>query len=65
MDDEKRITWQLELIRLVYRAEARRLNEDGLQVVRERGFRLLDQLEDGADADLQQRIAAVRQELGG
>ena len=63
--DERKLKLQLDIVRVTYRAEARRLPPDALRALRLRAFAILDRLEaDGhVDPRLLDDIAAVRAEL--
>jgi hypothetical protein len=63
--DERKLKLQLDIVRVTYRAEARRLPPDALRALRLRAHAILDRLEaDGhVDPRLLDEIAAVRTEL--
>ncbi len=65
--DERKLKLQLDIVRVTYRAEARRLPPDALRALRLRAYAILDRLEaDGhVDPKLSDEIAAVRTELAG
>ena len=63
--DERKLQLQLDIIRVTYRAEAKRLPPDALRALRVRATAILDRLERDGNGDprLAEEIAAVRTEL--
>jgi hypothetical protein len=63
--DERKLRLQLDIIRVTYRAESKRLSADALRALRLRASAILDRLEQDGHRDprLLDAVAAVRAEL--
>ncbi len=64
--DEQKLRMQLQIIRVTYRAESKRLPADALHSLRLRAAVILERIEAEAngDARLLGEVAAIREEIG-
>ena len=64
--NQEKLQMQLQIIRVTYRAESRRLPADALHALRLRASEILDRLESEANGDVRvlDQIASLRKEIG-